>query len=190
MKTFVASIVLMGLGASAVAGEVSLKSVAELLVSGSRELRLESRAVFWFDPDTATLTSSGIWTGQIVLGPSQLTRYGHKFEDLSASADGQLAARSYECVEGTLGAAMLDRNMCGHYQFGPNGLDDGGLADDVPQGPALSLSSYRVGALTWDDKDLVIVLNTDMADAADGAPQQGLKLTFTSPLAPDQATLR
>ena len=145
--------------------ELVLESVTALTDSGEVQLRLTDRARFDLDPVTATLVSSGTWLAEYVL-PNQVTRFAHKVEDLRVTADGPLTMRSYECVEGTFGATFLAANSCGNYRFGPNGIDEGGAADDEAGGPARSLTGYRVAAFDWDGKSLLLdLVNPDPGSA-------------------------
>jgi len=159
--------------APARAVELLLENVTATTNSGEVKLRLNSRATFSFDPGAGVLLSSGTWVAEYAL-PNQLTRIAHKVEDLRATADGQLAMKSYECVEGAFGAAFMNANICGNYRFGPNGIDEGGLADDEVSGPPKTLASYRVGDFDWDGATLVLTLANDAA--GDIFQEAGLKL--------------
>ncbi|MCK6371451.1 MAG: hypothetical protein L6Q83_09040 [Gammaproteobacteria bacterium] len=158
--------------------EVVLERVTEF--DGRQQLRLvvESRGEFFFDTGTQTLTSAGIWTAQQALGPSRLTRYTHRVEGLTVGADDAFDMRSYECIEGTLGATALNANVCGNYGFGPNFVDDGGYGDDVPRGPPKSLYDYRLEALEWDGERLRVVLARPPL-VVDDPPVGRLELEFT-----------
>ncbi len=129
--------------------------------SGGRDyrLRLTSKASFDFNPATGSLRSSGTWIIEYVL-PNYQNRFSDKVEDFSISPDGQLAMRSYECVEGTFGAGFLGSNVCGNYGFGPNGIDEGGLVDDVVNGPPRSLAAYGISSRDWDGSALVLTLTS------------------------------
>lgn len=159
--------------------DLTLDSLVQ--ADGNRQLqfRIESRATFQFDADAQVLTSSGVFTAQNVVGPGQLSRLSHKIEDLRAAADGSLAVRSYECVEGTLGA-FVGLSFCGNYRFGPNGVDDGGLADDEVLGQPRSLAGFQVRALSWDGQALQLTLGAGNHDGEDAAGQNELILKFST----------
>ncbi len=156
---------------------LSLHGVTEF--SARREIRLqvESRVRFELDTIAQTVTSSGSWTAQYVMGPMRLVRHTHRLEDFSASADGWFSVRSYECIDGTMGATMLGANVCGNYRFGPNGLDDGGYGDDVRLGPPKSLDGYRLESFEWNGTMLVITLAT-ATTTAEEKPASRLVLDF------------
>lgn len=161
-----------------VAVELELDRVTASTASGDVRLRLTSRAVFDFDPGAGVLTSSGSFVAEYQL-PNQLTRFGHKVEDLRVTVEGDMAMKSYECVEGAFGAAFLAANLCGNYRFGPNGLDDGGIADDAVQGPPRSLAGHRAGDFDWDGTELEFTLLPDPAAGAQIFNETGLRLHFT-----------
>lgn len=165
VKRLVVGALLALLATSVPAVEVTLDGVMATATAsaGQYKLRIDGRAKFEFDPETSTLTSAGTWTGEYVFGPSQLTRFSHKVEDMTASLDGRFSMRSYECVEGTFGAMVVASN-CGNYRFGPNYLDDGGMADDVIVGSPKSLASFTVTAMTWDGESLLLILSSDDSD--------------------------
>jgi hypothetical protein len=160
-------------GAPARAVELVLESVTATTNSGEVKLRLDSRATFSFDPGAGVLLSSGTWIAEYAL-PNQLTRIAHKVEDMRATVDGQLTMKSSECVEGAFGAAFMNANLCGNYRFGPNGIDEGGLADDEVGGPPKSLASYRISDFDWDGAELVLALANDAAGGV--FLESGLKL--------------
>jgi hypothetical protein len=98
---------------------------------------------------------------------------------MSASLDGRLSMRSYECVEGTFGVMVAANNYCGNYRFGPDGVDDGGMLDDEIVGPPKSLASFTVTALTWDGESLLLVLSS--ADPGQAVfPESSLQLRFSA----------
>lgn len=167
------------LAAPAGAVELTLALVTARVGTADVQLRLDSRASFDFDPDTRILRSSGTWIAEHSL-PNRQARFSHMVEDLSVDADGRLAVKSYECVEGTFGAPFLAANLCGNYRFGPNGLDDGGVADDVVVAPPRSLAVYRLSSLEWNGDALVLTLSTDGGADADIFGEQGLTLSFHS----------
>lgn len=167
------------LAVAADAVDLALDSLMQ--ADGNRQLqfRIESRATFQFDADAQVLTSSGVFTAQNVVGPGQLSRLIHKIEDLRAAADGSLVVRSYECVEGTLGA-VVGLSFCGNYRFGPNGVDDGGLADDEVLGQPRSLAGFQVRALSWDGQALKLTLGAGNHDGEGAAGQNELILKFST----------
>ncbi|MBL8200622.1 MAG: hypothetical protein JNK40_06590 [Chromatiales bacterium] len=169
--------------AQATAVELALESVTATTGSGEVKLRLSSRATFDFDPALGVLVASGTWIAEYAL-PNQLTRIGHKVEDLRATADGQLAMKSYECVEGAFGAAFMQANICGNYRFGPNGIDEGGLADDEVLGPPRSLAGYGIGGFDWDGATLVLTLVADAAGESGIFPEPGFSLRLVAMPAP------
>ncbi len=178
MKWLVAGPLLAMLATPVPAVEVTLDSVTAMAPSGETNLRIDGRAKFEFDPDTSTLTAAGTWIAEYVAGPGRMTRFSHKVEDMSASLDGRLSMKSYECVEGTYGAIVVANN-CGNYRFGPNMLDDGGAVDDVFVGPRKSLASFAVTALTWDGESLLLIIGTDSAGEA-VFPEYSLELRFSA----------
>lgn len=153
--------------------QLALESVTATTNAGEVKLRLDSRATFSFDPGAGVLVSSGTWIAEYAL-PNQLTRMAHKVEDMRVTADGELAMRSAECVEGAFGAAFMNANICGNYRFGENGIDDGGLADDEVVGPPKSLARYRISGFDWDGATLVLALASDAA--GDVFQESGLSL--------------
>lgn len=169
-----------GLGVAGVAGllalspalthaqavELQLEKVTASTGTGPVELRLGGRASFSFDPGAGLLLASGTWIAEYAL-PNRLTRIAHKVEDMRATADGQLAMKSCECVEGAFGAAFLNANICGNYRFGPNGIDDGGLADDEVEGSPRSLAHWGISDFAWDGQVLLLTLAPD-SDAGSG----------------------
>jgi hypothetical protein len=150
-----------------------------MLLDADREWNLwvTGRATFDFDVEKGTLTASGTWLASYGI-PGQPRRYTHKVEDMVVTADGELRMRSYECVEGFFGAQVMARNLCGNYSFGANGTDDGGFADDVVNGPPISLADYRVDSFDWNGDALVVVL------AGGGEKANRLTLTFSPPPPP------
>jgi len=101
-------------------------------------------------------------------------------EDMTASVDGGLSMRSYECVEGTFGVMVAAINYCGNYRFGPNGVDDGGMPDDVIVGPPKSLDSFTVTALNWDGDSLLLVLSKGGTGEDAVHSESGLELRFSA----------
>ncbi|TFG83435.1 MAG: hypothetical protein E4H19_11605 [Chromatiales bacterium] len=178
MEWLVVGPLLAMLATTVPAVEVTLDSVAAIRPSGKDNLRIDGRAKFEFDPDTSTLAAAGSWTAEYVMGPSRLTRFSHKVENMSASLDGRLTMRSYECVEGTFGVLAISH--CGNYRFGPNGVDDGGTLDDVIVGPPKSLASFTVTALTWDGDSLLVVLTKDPVREEAVFPESGFELKFSA----------
>ena len=172
------AVLLALLATSAAAVELRLDSVTAKTGSGESRLRLDSKATATFDPGAGTLAMAGTWTATYVL-PNQLTRISHKVEDFHACVDGIFAVRSYECVEGTFGAPTLAANICGNYRFGPNAIDDGGVADDVVVGPPMSLEPYSVSAFDWDGKSLVVTLSAAGLADAYLFHEDSLTLTFS-----------
>lgn len=160
-------------GAPARAVELVLESVTATTNAGEVKLRVDSRATFSFDPGAGVLLSSGTWVAEYAL-PNQLTRIAHKVEDMRATAGGQLAMKSSECVEGAFGAAFMNANLCGNYRFGPNGIDEGGLADDEVAGPPKTLAGFRISDFDWDGATLVLALANDAA--GDIFQESGLRL--------------
>lgn len=150
-----------------------------MLLDAGREWKLwvTGRATFDFDAEKGVLTTSGIWLATYGL-PDQPHRYAHKVEDMVVTADGDFRMRSYECVEGFFGAQVMSRNLCGNYSFGANGTDDGGFADDVVNGPPVSLADHRVESFDWNGDALVVVL------AGGGEQENRLTLTFSPPPPP------
>lgn len=139
---------------------------------------VESRAIFDYDPETEQLTSSGTWIAQNRTGPNLLIRYNHKVENFSASLADGITAKSYECVEGTFGAAIF-QNYCGNYSFGKNQTDDGGLIDDRRLGPRLSLYLYEPAQIDWNGTTLIVVLVPLSTKPTAGLPELGLTLEFS-----------
>lgn len=169
-------LLLLASGAGAV--ELTLDTVIATGSGGDVNLRLDSRrASFDFDPATGTLLSAGTWIAEYGL-PNGLTRFGHKVEDLRVSPDGQITVRSYECVEGAFGAVFLEASLCGNYRFGPNGLDDGGLVDDVVVAAPRSFDRYRVSNLEWDGHELRLTLSAGSLAEVDPLPVQDLTLVL------------
>lgn len=160
--------------------EVLLEEVKSVAGAPAAEykLRVDGRAKFDYDPGTDTLTSVGTWNGAYLYGPSQLTRFSHKVEDMGASVDGGLSMRSYECEEGTYGE-FGKASTCGNYQFGANGLDDGGLVDDLVIGPRKSLAEYTVTALTWDGETLLLTIGSNDPSRS-VFPEASFELRFTA----------
>jgi len=152
-----ALVLLVHLQAGAQVVELQLEKVTATTGSGEVELRVSGRASFGFDPGAGVLLSSGTWIAEYPL-PNRLTRMAHKVEDMRATADGQLAMKSYECVEGAFGAGFLDASICGNYRFGPNGIDEGGIEDDEVLGPPKSLARWGIGEFDWDGKALLLTL--------------------------------
>lgn len=167
------------LAVAADAVDLSLDSLVQADGSRQLEFRIESRAAFRFDPDQQVLSAAGVFTAQNVVGPGQLSRLSHKFEDLRAAADGSLAVRSYECVEGTLGA-VVGLSFCGNYRFGSNGIDDGGLADDEVLGQPRSLAGFQVKAMRWDGQGLELTLGAGNHDGEGVVGQNELTLRFSA----------
>ncbi|MDH5256145.1 MAG: hypothetical protein OEW72_09550 [Gammaproteobacteria bacterium] len=163
------------LGAPAEAVELALEGVTAGTPAGEVQLRVTSRATFSFDPEAGTLVSAGTWVAEYLL-PNQATRFAHQVEDFSASAVGTFAVRSYQCVEGTFAARFLAASLCGNYRFGPNGIDEGGVADDVVLGPPRSLGGYRLSKFDWDGAVLVVDLSADTAGGSELFPESGLRL--------------
>ncbi len=177
-KRFVLGAFLALMATSAPALEVTLDEVtSEGTAGGERALRIDGRAKFQFDPDTSTLTSTGTWTAEYMAGPSRLTRFSHKVEDMTVSPD-RFSMKSYECVEGTF-ATILVASNCGNYRFGQNALDDGGMADDEVVGSPKSLASFTVTSLTWDGESLLLILSSDNA-GEQIFPESSLKLKFSA----------
>ncbi len=137
--------------------ELALEGVRAATPGGDVALRVTSRARFAFNPSAGVLEGSGTFIAEYVL-PNQLTRFGHQVEDLRLTAGGEIALRSYQCVEGPFGAQYLNANLCGNYRFGANGLDDGGLVDDEPAGAPRSLAGWLPGDVIWDGEVLEVVL--------------------------------
>lgn len=52
-----------------------------------------------------------------------------------------VGASAFECVEGNFGA-LVGASLCGNYNFGDNGIDDGGTGDDVSLGAPQSIDDY------------------------------------------------
>ena len=170
--------VALALGAvPARAVELVLDSVTASTSTGEVKLRLTTRASFDFDPGAAVLVSSGTWIAEYAL-PNQLTRFAHKVEDLRAGVEGQLSMKSYECVEGAFGAAFMNANICGNYGFGPNGIDEGGLADDQVSGPPKSLAGYRIADAEWNGETLVLSLEEGSDAGTQIFSESGFTLRF------------
>ena len=174
----VCGVLLALLATSAVAVELRLDSVVAQTGAGESRLRLDSKATATFDPGAGKLAMAGTWIATYVL-PNQQTRFSHKVEDFHASVDGRFSVRSCECVEGTWGAPNLGANICGNYRFGPNNIDDGGVADDVVVGPPKSLEAYKVSAFDWDGKSLLVTLSREGAAGAELFREDSLTLTFS-----------
>lgn len=146
--------------------ELSLDAVRGITKNRDVEFTLNNKATFDFNPDTGILTSAGTWLAQHEMGQGGLVSYSHKVENFKANSDGEHSAKAYECVEGTLGMAYLNANVCGSYTFGVNKLDDGGLVDDVIVGPPHSLRDYELSGFSWDGSELIVILSaTDLAIA-------------------------
>ena len=172
------AVLLALLATPAAAVELRLVSVTAKTGTGESRLRLDSKASAAFDPGAGTLAMAGTWTATYVL-PNQLTRFSHKVEGFHASVDGRFSVRSYECVEGTFSAPFLGANTCGNYRFGPNNIDDGGVADDVVVGTPMSLEAYSVSAFDWDGKSLVVTLSAAGLVDAYIFHEDSLTLTFS-----------
>lgn len=180
MHARVVRAVLLGLVVAPVpAGAVDLvlEGVRAATPGGDVALRVSSRARFAFDPAAGVLQGSGTFLAEYVL-PNQLTRFGHQVEDLRVTAGGELAMRSYECVEGPFGAQYLNASLCGNYRFGPNGLDDGGLVDDEAQGVARTLAGWLPGDLDWDGEVLELMLLPGVEAPAGLFAETALTLRF------------
>jgi hypothetical protein len=147
----------IALSCAAQAVELRLENVAAESARGVSDFSVTSDAEFIFDAQTSTLASSGTWVAQSVVGPSNLIRFAHKFENFGVTADGIIEAKSYECVEGTLGN-IVTRSYCGNYNYGANLQDDGGIVDDQVIGPRREMSDYELGSIDWDDETLIVVL--------------------------------
>jgi hypothetical protein len=145
------------LAGPATGAELVLDSVTATTGAGEVRLRVSSRASFTFEPGAGVLVSSGSWLAEYLL-PNQLTRFGHLVGDFRATVDGEFVMRAYECVEGTLGAALLNASLCGNYRFGPNGIDEGGVGDDEVVGPPRTLADYSASAFDWDGSALELTL--------------------------------
>lgn len=143
-----------------------LDAVTESDSRGYTSLRIESRARFLLEAVARTIRSNGAWTAQRTIGPQQLARYTHKFEDFSIEKDGRVRFRSYECVEGTFGAELLAANVCRNYQFGPNGRDEGGYGDDVLGGSPMDFRGYAAESVDWDGEKLVVRIVPDRSGPA------------------------
>jgi hypothetical protein len=89
--------------------------------------------------------------------------------------------KSYECVEGTLGGPFLGVSLCGNYRFGPNGVDEGGVGDDVSAGAPRSLVDWQVEGLEWDGNFLAVSLVPPGGTGGDLFPEQGLTLRLRPP---------
>jgi hypothetical protein len=159
--------------------EVVLDTVAANTSRGVIRFRLDNKAVFDFDADTEILTSSGTWIAQNIIGPNAYVRYSHKLENFSASAEGWHTVKSYECVEGTFGAALLQANICGNYRFGPNRMDDGGLVDDIAVGSPKSLNHYVVSLFNWDGSNLEIILSPKNLEQREIYTELSIQLSFS-----------
>ncbi len=181
-------LLLLLVASSATAVELRLQSVTESYGGRDFSLRVESKAVFEFDPENSTLHSSGTWIGENVVGPGQLSRYSYKVENFQIGADGKISTKSYECVEGTFGAHLLSRSLCGNYSFGPNQVDDGGIADDVSNGPARTLDGHRLSSMNWTGELLVITLSEDSPESAAAVASHALTLTFSPETHPEKLT--
>jgi hypothetical protein len=168
--------------------ELTLDRVFGESSAGQFELVLDVDAVFEFDPDTRSLTSAGTWVGQVDVGALGYFRFAHKFENFGVDSNGVILTRSYECVEGTFGTAILLENICGNYRFGPNHADDGGLVDDESVSRPKSLDDYILSSMTWDGQELVLILSKDTPDQREIFTEYGLTLTFLAmaiAIAPD-----
>jgi hypothetical protein len=169
--------------------ELQLEKVTATTGTGVVELRLGGRATFSFDPGAGLLLAAGTWIAEYPL-PNRLTRIAHKVEDLRATADGKLAMKSYECVEGAFGAAFLNANICGNYRFGPNGIDEGGLEDDEVLGPPKSLARWGISDFGWDGQVLVLTLAPGSETGSEIFPESALELRLVPkpppPLVPAQ----
>lgn len=173
LATLIALLALLPTPARAL--ELVLDGVQATTSAGEVQLRVNGRATFTFDPAAGTLVSSGSWTAEYLL-PNQVTRFAHQVEDLSASADGKFAVKSYQCVEGTFGAQFLAANLCGNYRFGPNGIDEGGVADDLVLGPPRSLDGYGLGNFAWDGQVLLVELSAGAAAGSELFRESALTL--------------
>lgn len=156
-----------------------LEKVTATTNSAEVELRLSNRATFSFDPGAGVLLASGTWIAEYAL-PNRLTRMAHKVEDLRATADGQLSMKSCECVEGAFGAAFMNANTCGNYRFGPNGIDEGGLADDEVLGPPKSLARWGISDFDWDGEVLLLTLAPASTDGNELFSESALKLRLVA----------
>ncbi len=88
------------------------------------------------------------------------------FRNTGRFTDGKsrkFAVKSYQCIEGTFGAQFLAAILCANYRFGPNGIDEGGVADDVVLGPPRSLDGFSLSNFAWDGKVLLVELAADAA---------------------------
>ena len=56
----------------------------------------------------------------------------------------------------------------------PNGIDEGGLADDEVAGPPKTLAGFRISDFDWDGATLVLALANDAA--GDIFQESGLRL--------------
>jgi hypothetical protein len=178
VKQLLLGILLLQLATRVAAVEVALDSVTGMGPSGEVSLRLGGRATFDFNPGSTTLTSSGTWIGEYLVGPNRATRFSHKVEDMRASLKDGLSMRSYECVEGTFGQ-NLAANNCGNYRFGPNGVDDGGTADDVLVGAPRSLASFIITTMKWDGESLLLVINPPVIGES-VFPESALEMKFSA----------
>jgi hypothetical protein len=176
-----AILILLLLTAPCAAGalEVALSTVAANTSRGVIQFRLDNKAIFDFDTDTETLTSAGTWIAQNIIGPNAYIRYSHKVENFSASAEGWHVFKSYECVEGTFGAALLLANICGNYRFGPNLVDDGGLVDDIAVGPPKSLVHYEITLFNWDGSILKVILSPKNLEQREIYKELSIELSFS-----------
>jgi len=178
VKQLLVGALLLQFATKVAAVEVKLESVTAMGPSGEVSLRVDGRARFDFDPDSTALTASGTWIGEYLVGPNRATRFSHKVEDMRASLKDGLSMRSYECVEGTFGE-NLAANNCGNYRFGPNGIDDGGMADDVIVGAPRSLASFIITTMTWDGETLLLVINPPVIGES-VFPESALEMKFSA----------
>jgi hypothetical protein len=155
--------------------ELLLERVTATTSTGETDLRLGNRATFSFDPGAGVLRASGTWIAEYTL-PNRLTRMAHKVEDMRATADGKLTMKSYECVEGAFGAVFLNANTCGNYRFGPNAIDEGGVADDEVLGPPKSLARWGISDFDWNGKILLLVLAPSGTDGNELFSESALRL--------------
>lgn len=163
----------------AAAVELDLEGVTGRTADGEVALRVASRARFDYDPAAGVLTATGAFTAEYGL-PNRLGRFAHQFDDLRVGPDGALAVRGYECLEGAFGAAFLAANLCGGYRFGANGIDEGGLLDDVAAGTPRAFTDYGVESVDWDGTRLTVSLANPVQATSQVFAERGLVLRLVA----------
>jgi hypothetical protein len=74
----------------------------------------------------------------------------------------------------------MNASICGNYRFGPNGIDEGGLADDEVFGPPKSLALWGISDFDWDGEVLVLTLAPATVAAGEVFGESALKLRLVA----------